>query len=79
MNATIAGAEGPVGLNLLQAAGISLDCRKMGGKFILHSNLCGLELVFEQAQGVENDAIDINFGELRATGAREVQKIVDDL
>ena len=42
-------------------------------------DLRDLELVFQQAQGIEDDLIHINFGEFCAAGAREIQKIINNL
>ena len=65
--------------NLLQASGVALNERKVGREVILHVDLRDLELVFQQAQRIEDDLIHINFGEFCAAGAREIQKIIDNL
>ena len=51
----------------------------MSRELILNAHLGGLELVFKQAQGFEDDPIHIHFGEFGAAGPRKVQKIIDDL
>ena len=50
-------------------------CRQL----ILDANSASLELMFQQAQGIDDNAVDINFCELCAAGARKVQQVIHDL
>src|SRR5438876_2164246 len=74
----IFGIEEEIQEHLLQSAIISLDRRQVLRKLIPYTNFRRLELVLKQAQGVEDDAIDINLSELSAAGAGEVQQIIHD-
>ena len=50
-----------------------------GSRVGFDANLRGLELVFEQRDGVAKQFVEIEAGELGAAGAGEVEQAVDDL
>src|SRR6478736_10361959 len=64
--------------DLLQAPGVSLDGRKVIGKFALNRDARSAELMIEQGQRVEHNAVDVYIPELCAAGAREVEQVADD-
>ena len=72
------GVEKQVQEDLLQFAGVAVDGRQFPGKIEIDENLRGLELMFEQREGVANDLIQVGGAELRGGGAREVQQPVGD-
>src|SRR5262249_10556263 len=53
--------------------------RQVVAEFALHCDARRAELMIEQCQRVEHDAIDVNIAKLGAAGAREVQQVADDL
>ena len=63
------GIQEQVQENLLQAPGVALNGWEMGSQFIVHPDLRGPELVFQQAQGIQDYPVHVNFSELGAAGA----------
>src|SRR5579859_78425 len=70
----IFGVQEEIQEDLLQSSGIALDGGQVRSQFILYANPASFELVLEQTQGVEDDPVDIDFGEFGAAGAREVEQ-----
>ena len=58
---------------------ISVNAWELRVEVRLDTNLRGLELVIEQSDRVAEQLVEIDAGELRSAGAREVQQAVDDL
>src|SRR2546429_9106394 len=63
---------------LLQPPSVATDKRQMPSQFVLHLDLGGLELMFQQRQCVGNHLIHIHFAKFGAAGARKIEQVVDD-
>src|SRR5258708_7221771 len=65
--------------DLLQLALISVNACQVRIEVRLHANLRCLELMLEQRHRITEQLIQVDAGELRPAGAREVEQAVDDL
>src|SRR5437660_4980051 len=64
---------------LLQSTRVTLNRRNGRSEFVMHLNLCRLELVLQQRERIGDDLVDVDVGELGAAGARKIEQVVDDL